>query len=219
MKHVRLCLLLVAVLGVPVAGLAQEGYSSGLDPVERLPSTIRGELPLAHRTVLGVVVGRDGLADVEKRLGPAGRFTPVGSVDVVALCYESDDDEDASVIVFQADPKDPRAVVLMAHATRRSALRGMARHCQPSTALRNGVSTAAGVGLGMSHEDFIARFVHSPSEDHPRYAGFYFYDLVELRPDAGPRADCQLLSGVRIRTRAGQSLAFSVYRFYRGDGC
>jgi len=219
MKHARLGLLLVAALASPAAGFAQEGYNSGLDPLERLPSTIRGELPLAHRTVLGVVVGRDSLADVEKLLGPAERFAPVGSADVVALCYEWDDDEDGSVIVFQADPKDPRAVVLMAHATRRIALRGMARHCQPSTALRDGVSTAAGVQLGMSHDAFIARFVHLPSEDHPRYTGFYFYDLVEPRPDAGARADSQLLSGVRMRTRAGQSRAFSVYRFYRGRGC
>jgi hypothetical protein len=211
-------MLLVAAFAWPGTALAQEADSGGLDPVERLPSTIRGELPLAHLTVLGVVVGRDSLDDAEKRLGRALRFTPVGSVDVVAVCYDSDD-EQGSVVVFQADPKDPEAVVLMAHATRRSSLGGMARYCQPSAALRGGVGNAAGVTLGMSHDDFIARFLHRPSEDHSRYAGFYFYDPVEPRASAGPRADCQLLSGVRIRTRQGQSLAFSVYRFYRGGGC
>ena len=210
--------LLLAALAWPATGLAQEG-DTGLDPVERLPSTVRGELPLAHLTVLGVVVGRDSLADAEKRLGPALRFTPVGSVDVVAVCYESDEGQEGNVVVFQADPKDPKAVVLMAHATQRSSLGGMARHCQPSAGLSGGVSNAAGVKLGMSHDDFIARFMHRPSEDHARYAGFYFYDPVEPRADAGPRADCQLLSGIRIRTRQGQSLAFSVYRFYRGRGC
>ena len=142
----------------------------------------------------------------------------MGSVDLVALCYAADDSQ-GSVVVFQADPNDPKGVVLMAHATRRNALGGMTRHCQRSAALARGVSSAAGVTLDMSHDDFIARFVHRPSEDHTRYAGFYFYDLVEPRNDAGPRADCQLLSGVRVRVREGRTLAFSVYRFYQGRGC
>jgi hypothetical protein len=64
-----------------------------------LPSTIRGELPLPHLTVLGVVVGRDSLGDVQDRLGPAPRFTPVGSVEVVAVCYEANDDQ-GSVVLF-----------------------------------------------------------------------------------------------------------------------
>ena len=98
--------VLVAALALPATAWVQQSDISGLDPAERLPSTIRGELPLAHRTVLGVVVGRDSLADVQERLGPAPRFTPVGSVDVVAVCYEADD-EQGSVVLFQADPKDP----------------------------------------------------------------------------------------------------------------
>lgn len=209
--------VLVAALAWPATGLVQDGGGSALDSAERLPSTIRGELPLSHRTVLGVVIGRDSLADVEQRLGPALRFTPVGSVDVVAVCYESDDEQ--NVVLFQADPRDVQAVVLMAHATRRNALGGMARHCQRSAALSAGVGNAAGVTLGMSHDDFIARFLHRPSEDHPRSAGFYFYDLVEPRGESGSRADCQLLSGVRIRTREGQAVALSIYRFYRGRAC
>ena len=52
-----------------------------------------------------------------------------------------------------------------------------------------------------------------------RSTGFYFYELVEARVDAGLRADCQLLSGVRIRSRDGRAQAFSVYRFYSGRGC
>jgi hypothetical protein len=210
--------LLAGTLACAATGLAQDPDGAGLDPAERLPSTIRGELPLAHRTVLGVVVGKDTLGDAQKRLGPATRFTPVGSVDLVAVCYEADDSQ-GSVVVFQADPNDPKAIVLMAHATRRNAIGGMARHCQPSAALAGGVTSAAGVTLDMSHDDFIARFVHRPSEDHARYAGFYFYDLVEPRADAGPRADCQLLSGVRVRVREGRALAFSIYRFYQGRGC
>jgi hypothetical protein len=210
--------LLVAALAWPATALVQQGDSNGLDPAERLPSTIRGELPLPHLTVLGVVVGRDTLTDVQDRLGPAPRFTPVGSVEVVAVCYEATDDQ-GSVVLFQADPKDTHAVVLLAHVTRRSSLGGVARHCQRSAALAAGIANAAGVTLGMSHDDFIARFLHRPSEDHARSTGFYFYDLVEPRPDAGPRADCQLLSGVRIRTREGRALAFSVYRFYSGSGC
>jgi hypothetical protein len=205
------------MLTCAATGFAQDSGSAGLDPAERLPSTIRGELPLPHRTVLGVVVGKDTLDDVQKRLGPAPRFTPVGSVDLVAVCYT--DDSQGSAVVFQADPKDSRAVVLMAHATRHHALGGMGRHCQRSPALARGVSSAAGVTLDMSHDDFIARFVKRPSEDHARYAGFYFYDLVEPRHDVGPRADCQLLSGVRVRVREGRSLAFSVYRLYQGRGC
>jgi hypothetical protein len=209
--------LLVAALAWPAMAHLQDGDAGGLDPAEKLPSTIRGELPLPHRTVLGVVVGRDSLTDVQKRLGQALRFAPVGSVDVVAVCYALDDE--GSVVVFQADPQDARAVVLIAHATRRSSLGGMARHCQPTTARGATAGNAAGVTLGMSHDDFIARFLHRPSEDHPRSAGFYFYDLVEGREDSGARADCQLLSGVRIHTRAGRAVAFSVYRFYRGRDC
>ncbi len=121
--------LLVAALAWPAMAHLQDGDAGGLDPAEKLPSTIRGELPLPHRTVLGVVVGRDSLADVQARLGQALQFTPVGSVDVVAVCYALDD-EQGSVVVFQADPQDPHAVVLIAHATRRSSLGGMARHCQ-----------------------------------------------------------------------------------------
>lgn len=210
--------LAAAVLAWPAIALAQPGDSGGLDPAETLPSTLRGELPLPHLTVLGVVVGRDTLTQVQKRLGPALRFTPVGSVDVVAVCYESND-EQGDVILFQADPKDTQEVVLLAHATRRNSLGGMARHCQRSAALAGGIGNAGGVALGMSQEDFIARFLHRPSEDHARSAGFYFYDPVEPRVDAGPRADCQLLSGVRIRTREGRASAFSVYRFYSGRGC
>ncbi len=209
--------MLTAVLAWSGTALAQPGDSGGLDPAETLPSTLRGELPLPHLTVLGVVVGRDSLAQVRKRLGPALRFTPVGSVDVVAVCYESND-EQGSVVLFQADPKDPQEVVLLAHATRRNSLRGMVRHCQRSAVLA-GIGNAGGVTLGMSHEDFIARFLHRPSEDHARYAGFYFYDPVEPRVGAGPRADCQLLSGVRIRIKEGRASAFSVYRFYSGRGC
>jgi hypothetical protein len=205
------------MLACAATGLAQDPDNSGLDPAERLPSTIRGELPLAHRTVLGVVVGKDTLDDVQKRLGPAQRFTPAGSVGLAAVCYA--DDGQNSGIVFQADSKDPKAVVLMAHATRHHALGGMARHCRPSPVLAGGVSSAAGVTLDMSYDDFIARFVQQPSEEHARYAGFYFYDLVELRHDAGPRDDCQLLSGVRVRVREGRALAFSVYRFHQGRGC
>jgi hypothetical protein len=210
--------LLATVLAWPATGLVQPGEGVGFEAGERLPSTIRGELPVAHRTVLGVVVGRDSLADVQELLGPAPRFTPVGSVAVQAVCYQGEDEE-GSVVLFQADPKDADARVLMVHATRRSTLGGMARHCQSSPALAGGVGNAAGVTLGMSHDDFIARFLHRPSEDHPRSTGFFFYDLVEPREDAGPRADCQLLSGVRIRTRAGRALAFSVFRFYSGRGC
>jgi hypothetical protein len=135
------------------------------------------------------------------------------------VCYESEDAEQDGAVLFQADAKDPQAVVLMAHATRRNSLRGMARHCEPSPALASGVSNGAGVRLGMSHNDFVARFLHPPSEDHARYAGFDFYDPVEPRADAGPRAECQLLSGVRVRTRLGHTSAFTVYRFYRGRGC
>ena len=210
--------LLVAALAWPAMAHLQDGDAGALDPAEKLTSTIRGELPLPHRTVLGVVVGRDSLADVQERLGRALQFTPVGSVDVVAVCYALDD-EQGSVVLFQADPQDPHAVVLIAHATARSSLGGMARHCQRSAALGTAAGNAAGVTLGMSHDDFIARFLHRPSEDHPRSAGFYFYDLVEARAESGPRADCQLLSGVRIRTRAGRAVAFSVYRFYRGRDC
>ena len=210
--------LLLAALAWPATAFVQPGDALAVDPAERLPSTIRGELPLAHRTVLGVVIGRDSLADVQDRLGRAPRFTPVGSVDVEAVCYEASDDE-GSVVVFQADPKDPDGPVLMAHATRRGALGGIARHCQRSFALAAGIANAAGVKLGMSHDDFIARFVHRPSEDHARSTGFYFYDLVEARADAGPRADCQLLSGVRIRMREGRAQAFSIYRFFSGRGC
>ena len=130
--------LLVAALAWPAMAHLQDGDSGGLDPAERLPSTIRGELPLPHRTVLGVVVGRDSLMDVQERLGQAVRFAPVGSVDVVAVCYALDD-EQGSVVLFQADSQDPHAVVLIAHATRRSSLGGMARHCQ-RTAARGGAA-------------------------------------------------------------------------------
>ena len=65
-----------------------------------------------------------------------------------------------------------------------------------------------------SHDSCIGR-----PKTMRRSTGFYFYDLVEPRADAGPRADCQLLSGVRIRTREGRASAFSVYRFYSGRGC
>ena len=211
--------LLVAALVWPAIAPTQPNDSLALDPAERLPSTIRGELPLAHRTVLGVVIGRDTLEDVQDRLGPAPRFTPVGSVDVEAVCYEADDDEERSVVVFQADPKDADGLVLMAHATSRRSVGAMARHCQRSPALAAGVGNAAGVMLGMSHDDFIARFLHRPSEDHARSTGFYFYELVKARADASHRADCQLLSGVRIRSRDGRAQAFSVYRFYSGRGC
>jgi hypothetical protein len=210
--------LLIVALAWPAIALPQPGDTVALDPAQRLPSTIRGELPLAHRTVAGVVVGRNTLADVQDRLGRAPRFTPVGSVDVEAVCYEADDEED-SVVVFQADSKDPDGPVLIAHATRRASLGGMARHCQRSFALAAGVASAAGVKLGISHDDLIARFLHQPSEDHARSTGFYFYDLVEARADAGPRADCQLLSGARIRMRGGRAQAFSIYRFYRGRAC
>lgn len=210
--------LLAGMLACAGTGLAQDAESAGLDPAERLPSTIRGELPVAHRTVLAVVVGKDTLDEVQKRLGAAQRFTPVGSVDLVAVCYQAADSP-RSVVVFQADPRDARAVVLMAHATRRNALGGMARHCERSAKLAGGVGSAAGVTLDMSHDDFIARFVHRPSEDHARYTGFYFYDLVEVRADAGHRADCQLLSGVRVRMNNGRTAAFSIYRFYQGRGC
>jgi hypothetical protein len=212
--------LLAAALSASEVAVAQgEVVGGGADPLERLPSTIRGELPRSHLTVLGVVVGRDSLADVETLLGAAPRFSPGGTPGLTALCYESEDAEQDGVVLFQADAKDPQTVVLMAHATQRNSLGGMARRCEPSPALAGGVSNAAGVTLGMSHDDFIARFLHPPSEDHARYAGFYFYDLVELRADAGPRDDCQLLSGVRVRTRLGRTSAFTVYRFYRGRGC
>jgi hypothetical protein len=211
-------LLATALCAAQAAG-AQESDNGSLDHSERLPSTIRGELPRSHLTVMGVVVGRDRLADVEALLGPAPRFSPGGSSELTAVCYESEDAGQDGVVLFQADARDPQAVVLMAHATQRASLRGMARHCAPSPALAGGVNNAAGVALGMSHDAFIARFLHPPSEEHARYTGFYFYEPVELRADAGPRDDCQLLSGVRARTRLGTTHAFTVYRFYRGRGC
>lgn len=211
--------LLLAALSASGVAVAQEGDNGGLDPLERLPSTIRGELPRSHLTVLGVVVGRDSLADVEALLGPAARFSPGGTAELVAVCYESGDAAQDGAVLFQADAKDPQAFILMAHAARRNSLGGMARHCEPSAALAGGVSSGAGVTLGMSHDDFVARFLHPPSEDHARYAGFYFYDPLEPRAHAGPRAECQLLSGVRVRTRLGRISAFTVYRFYRGRAC
>ena len=53
------------------------------------------------------------------------------SIDLIAVCYVADGSQ-GSVALFQADPGDPKGVVLMAHATRRNALGGMARHCQRS---------------------------------------------------------------------------------------
>jgi hypothetical protein len=123
------------------------------------------------------------------------------------------------VVIFEADASDPKAVVLMAHITKRGSLGGMARHCQPSAALADGVGNEAGLRLGLSQDDFIARFVQAPSENHARYAGFYFYQPIEPRADVGPWAECQLLSGVRIRVRLGRTLAVTVYHFYRGSGC
>jgi hypothetical protein len=133
------------------------------------------------------------------------------------VCYEADDAQ-GSAVVFQADPKDAEAVVLMAHVTRRSALGGMARHCQPSAPLARGVSNAAGVTLDMSHDDFIARFVHRPSENHARYAGFYFYDLMEPRADAGPRADCRFSQGACSPQRWPNHGLFDL-PVLRGRGC
>jgi hypothetical protein len=203
-----------------LAGAAPaQAQPEGLDPLERLNSTLRGELPATHLTVQGVQIGSDSLDEVERKLGAARRFAPGGGPELVAMCYVRDDPEREEAIVFQADAKDPDAAVMMAHVTRRTSLRGMARHCRASAALAGGIASEAGVTLGMARADLLARFAHPASEHNTRYSGFYFYDPIEPREGASAHASCQLLSGVRARVVSGRVSAFTVYRFYRGRGC
>lgn len=210
----------ILVAGLCLAGaVAAQEQLEGLDPLERLTSTLRGELPATHLMLRGVRIGADSLGAVERKLGPARRFAPGGTTELVAVCFVPDDLQQEPAVVFQAEAKDPEAIVIMAHITRRTSLRGIARHCRASAALAGGIVSEAGVRMGMARDDLVARFAQPASEQSTRYSGFYFYDPIEPREDAGAHASCQLLSGVRARVVSGRVSAFTVYRFYRGRGC
>lgn len=210
---------LLTMLTVPAAALAQGEAAAGLDPLERLTSTLRGELDQAQLTVQGIRVGRDSLNQVERRLGAAPHFAPGGITELVAVCYLAGEGDDDEALVLQADGNDRDAVVLMAHATRRRELLGMVRHCRISPALDAGIHTAGGLRLGSARANLSQQLAHSPSEDTAFYTGFYFYEPKQPRAASRPRAFCQLLSGLRAKHLSGRVASFTIYRFSRGNGC
>jgi len=189
---------------------AQQG-----DPLEELRSTLQGRLEGPNLRIQGIEVGKHRLAQIEAHLGSAERFSPGGLTELKAICYLSSDREMG--IIFEADADDPEAVAIMARIALRKDLGGVAHRCEGSSALKSPVTTEGGIAVGMGRDDYLARFLHPPSEHGARYTGFYYYDPVEAR--TGASGSCQLLSGVRARIAGGRVSEFFVYRFYRGRGC
>lgn len=185
------------------------------DPLEELRSTLQGRLDPSDLRIQGVEVGKHTLAQVEARLGRTGRFSPGGLTELQAVCYLSSDRKMG--VVFQADARDPEAAITMGRVAYSKELGAVARHCQGSAALASSIGTEGGIAVGMSGDDYLARFLRRPSEHGARYIGFYYYDPLE--PRIGASGSCQLLSGVRARIVGGRVSDFFVYRFSRGRGC
>jgi hypothetical protein len=115
--------------------------------------------------------------------------------------------------MFQAQRYDPDRRLTMAYIGAPSAMENnSARRCQPMSGLAQTASTASGIYLGMTREEFAEQFPYPASERSERLLGYYFYQPLEA-------GHCQLLSGVRAQFDADGLSALTVYRLYRGPGC
>jgi hypothetical protein len=155
--------------------------------------------------------------DVVARLGPAARFAPGGNDEVVAVCYASNGSAGDVAIMFQARRADADSIVSLAHVAPRDALFGAARYCAPLPLPAERFATQSGVALGMNRTKLVSRFSGPPSEQSARAVGFYYYEPFETV--TGPRARCQLLSGLHARLDTIGLRSFLVYRLHSGSGC
>ena len=205
-----LCALAACVLALqPAAAWSQAaGARAG---VRQLRSTLPGELAARHLSVLGLRVGNDRLEAVHGRIGEAVAFTPDSAPELLATCFVDAQDRSLAVM-FQARRYDPQRRLTMAHIGAPARMETGARRCQPREGLAEAASTASGIFLGMTREEFTALFPYPPSERGAGLLGYYFFQPL----DSGR---CQLLSGVRAQFDGDGLTGLTVYRLYRGGGC
>jgi hypothetical protein len=177
----------------------------------QLRSTLPGELGARHLTVLGLRVGNDGLEAVQGRVGEAAAFSPESAPELLTTCFVDAEDRSLAVM-FQAHRYDPTRRLTMAYIGAPGTMETSVRRCQPRAGLAESATTASGIYLGMSREEFARQFPYPPSERGNRLLGYYFYQPLQAR-------GCQLLSGVRGQFDGYGLSALTVYRLYRGSGC
>jgi hypothetical protein len=205
-----------AVLALAVAcGSALGNAEPAIDePHVFIDSTLPGELDGDLLTLLGIVIGRHGLDDVQRRLGAARVFSPGRATGLLAVCYSAPDPSDETVVMFQALGVDQELRVTSGAITTRANLGTMIRNCGVSRAVSGRVS-AGWLAQGLTRTQLRARLPIEPSEDNLSVTGYYFYTPTS----ANPRGDCQVLSGVRAMLRSGSVRTLTVYRFVDGPAC
>ena len=160
---------------------------------EAVTKVRQSDIDRVHVTILGITVGVDGMARVEKRLGRTKSFnfnrgTRKSPVD--ALCYVSADSEDATRLLFVTGPEGRESKVAQARITAGDVEVKYGLRCLTSKAVGKGLATASGLRLGMSPAE-VKSVLGSPTDESNGFLGYEFHlqrkltekEIRKIEPD------------------------------------
>jgi hypothetical protein len=144
---------------------------------EAVTKVRQSDIDRVHVTILGITVGVDGMASVEKRLGRTKLFnfnrgTRKSPVD--ALCYVSADSDDSTRLLFVAGPEGRELKVAQARITAGDVEVKYGLRCLTSKAVGKGLATVSGLKLGITPAE-VKLILGDPTDEAPGFLGYEFH--------------------------------------------
>lgn len=154
--------LLAFLIALSYSGPARPAKVPGQIP-ERVSAEPRtGATPKEYRGLLGLSLGRSGLAEVQKRLGKAPIIkTAQSEGSPNAVCYISAADD--TIVVFEAGPLGGFEKLTAITVTRARDFSGNAKDCSRSSAVSRKAATVGRLRIGGRAQEFGVAFQSIPS--------------------------------------------------------
>ncbi len=173
---------------------------------------VRGVLEEMHRTILGIVVGHDSLADVIRKLG-SNTINKSHEIDTRPnyLCYQSEHKDNKILVVFYAGPLGSYRNVTSVVIAPATAYRVMPRGCKSSNKVNAGLASTSGFGLNQSIEVYQKILQSKPFLNSKKLYEFSYE--TERRVTTGNRVVTSMVtSGLFVRTNANSLVQwFEIY--------
>lgn len=180
------------------------------DKIEMQP--LKGVLPNASRTVLGVVIGKHDLKDIKRRLGDA----PIKKLEAeeghpMTVCYRSNRPNDDTMVLFEAGPLggfQTTTAVLVGPASKF----GPSYDCLATAKVSRSTAKAGKLHLGGDIQSIAGGINARPIAAKSGLTELALERIVTRGDKAsGKRVEVDVSSGVVARVEQGSVKWFAVY--------
>ena len=203
----------VIVLAFAASPVQSAGHADPSPPAVIEARPVAGVLSTPDRTILGVIVGRDSLTDVTRKLGRAS-IVKKGDADgrPRVLCYRSGQKGDETTVIFEAGPLGGFMTVTGVTIARASDFSALGDNCRETSKVTRVTARTAHVRLDMPIGAAVRALKATPSTSRDGLVEMAFERTVTKRSKAtGKEQQIDVSSGIVVRPENNNVRWFAIY--------